>query len=113
LGYAADLVCNGREAIAAVQRKNYSLVLMDAQMPEIDGVEATRRIREAQAAGDPAFPTSLTIVAMTANAMTGDREICLAAGMDDYLSKPVKSADLRKLLDRYLNPDLTTTETLA
>ena len=113
LGYAADLVCNGREALAAIQRKNYSLVLMDAQMPDIDGVEATRRIREAQAAGNPAFPPNLTIVAMTANAMTGDREICLAAGMDDYLAKPVKSGDLRKILERYLNPDVTTKESVA
>jgi CheY-like chemotaxis protein len=113
LGYAADLVCNGREALAAVQKKSYSLVLMDAQMPDIDGVEATRQIREAQAAGNPAFPPSLNIVAMTANAMTGDREICLAAGMDDYLAKPVKSADLRKILERYLNPDLTASQSVA
>src|SRR5690606_36983075 len=63
LGYAADLVCNGREAMAAVQKKDYALVLMDAQMPDIDGVEATRRIREAQAAGNPSFPSNLTIVA--------------------------------------------------
>lgn len=110
LGYAADLVCNGREALAAVQQKSYALVFMDAQMPDIDGVEATRRIREAQAAGNPAFPSNLTIVAMTANAMTGDREICLAAGMDDYLAKPVKSGDLRKILDRYLSPNLTTSD---
>jgi two-component system sensor histidine kinase/response regulator len=113
LGYAADLVCNGREALSAVQRKTYSLVLMDAQMPDIDGVEATRRIREAQAAGSPGFPTNLTIVAMTANAMTGDREICIAAGMDDYLAKPVKSADLRKILERYLTPKLTASESVA
>jgi CheY-like chemotaxis protein len=113
LGYAADLVCNGREAMAAIQRKSYALVLMDAQMPDIDGVEATRRIREAQAAGDRAYPSNLTIVAMTANAMTGDREICIAAGMDDYLAKPVKSADLRKILDRYLSPNLTPSESVA
>ena len=113
LGYAADLACNGREALAAIQRKTYSLVLMDAQMPDIDGVEATRRIREAQAAGNPAFPPNLTIVAMTANAMTGDREICIAAGMNDYLAKPVKSGDLRKILERYLNPDVTTRESVA
>jgi CheY-like chemotaxis protein len=93
-----------------VQQKSYALVFMDAQMPDIDGVEATRRIREAQAAGNPSFPSNLTIVAMTANAMTGDREICLAAGMDDYLAKPVKSGDLRKILDRYLSPNLTTSD---
>ena len=113
LGYAADLVCNGREAIMAVQRKSYGLVLMDAQMPDIDGVEATRRIRDAQAAGNSAFPASLTIVAMTANAMTGDREICIAAGMDDYLAKPVKSADLKKVLERYLSPTPASSEVLT
>ena len=106
LGYAADVVCNGREAILALQRRPYLLVLMDAQMPDIDGVEATRRIRQAQAEGNPSFPASIIIIAMTANAMTGDREICINAGMNDYLAKPVKSTDLRKMLDRYLNPEL-------
>ncbi|MEO7599652.1 MAG: response regulator [Opitutus sp.] len=113
LGYSADVVGNGREAIAALKRKPYSLVLMDAQMPDIDGVEATRRIRSAQAVGNPDVPAHLTIIAMTANAMTGDREICIAAGMDDYLAKPVKSADLRKMLERYLNPTLRENATTA
>jgi CheY-like chemotaxis protein len=113
LGYLADVVCNGREVLLAVQQRPYALVLMDAQMPDIDGVEATRRIRTAQAEGDPAFPATLTIVAMTANAMTGDREICIAAGMDDYLAKPVKTDDLRKMLNRYLNPELTPGESVA
>jgi CheY-like chemotaxis protein len=107
LGYAADVVSNGREALAALKRKPYTLVLMDAQMPDIDGVEATRRIRQAQATGDTSLPASLTIIAMTANAMTGDREICIASGMDDYLAKPVKTADLRNMLDRYLTPALS------
>ena len=113
LGYAADVVCNGREAIAAIKRKPYTLVLMDAQMPDIDGVEATRRIRKAQAEGDPVFPSNLIIIAMTANAMTGDREICIASGMDDYLAKPVKTADLRNMLKRYLAPDLTPAESVT
>jgi signal transduction histidine kinase/response regulator of citrate/malate metabolism len=110
LGYAADVVANGREAIEALRRKSYSLVLMDAQMPEIDGVEATRLIRHAQTSGEPGFPRALPIIAMTANAMCGDREACLAAGMDDYLAKPVKPDDLRAMLQRYLStrPTLTT-----
>ena len=113
LGYQADVVCNGREVLSAVQRKSYALVLMDAQMPDIDGVEATRRIRKAQADGDPKFPSTLTIIAMTANAMTGDREICISAGMDDYLAKPVKTDDLRKMLNRYLNPEFTPGESVS
>ena len=103
LGYAADLAVNGAEAIAAIRRKPYRLVLMDAQMPEVDGLEATRRIRAAQAAGDPGLPAVLRIVAMTANAMSGDRESCLAAGMDDYLAKPVRPDDLKALIDRYVD----------
>ena len=102
LGYAADIVINGRDALAALRRKSYSLVLMDAQMPLMDGIEATRAIRAAQTAGQPGFPPHLRIVAMTANAMSGDREMCLAAGMDDYLAKPVKLEALRVILAHYL-----------
>jgi CheY-like chemotaxis protein len=102
LGYTADIAQNGLEAVEAVQRKAYSIVLMDAQMPVMDGMAATRRIRAAQAAGDPSFPAELRIIAMTANAMAGDREMCLDAGMDDYLAKPVRPDDLRALLARYL-----------
>lgn len=101
-GHEADVVGNGREALEAIQRKTYALVLMDAQMPEMDGIAATRRIRAAQAAGEPGFPRELRIIAMTANAMVGDREACLDAGMDDYLPKPVRPEDLRATLDRYL-----------
>ncbi|WP_414660264.1 response regulator [Horticoccus sp. 23ND18S-11] len=104
LGYAADIVHNGREAVEAVQRKAYALILMDAQMPEMDGITATRHIRAAQAAGDPAFPRELRIIAMTANAMAGDREMCLEAGMDDYLAKPVRPTALQAILQRYLPP---------
>jgi two-component system sensor histidine kinase/response regulator len=102
LGYTADVAHNGVEALAALRRKSYALVLMDAQMPEMDGIEATRQIRRAQAAGDLSIPATLPVIAMTANAMAGDREAYLAAGMDNYLAKPVKSADLREMLDRYL-----------
>jgi signal transduction histidine kinase/response regulator of citrate/malate metabolism len=105
LGYSADVVNNGREAVDAVQRKAYALVLMDAQMPEMDGMAATRRIRAAQAAGEAGFPADLRIIAMTANAMCGDREMCISAGMDDYLPKPVKPEALREVLARYLTAE--------
>jgi CheY-like chemotaxis protein len=84
MGYTADLAENGLEAIAAVDRTPYDIVLMDVQMPELDGLEATRRIRARGLGNGP------RIVAMTANAMAGDREACLAAGMDDYVSKPIR-----------------------
>ncbi|MDX2168087.1 MAG: histidine kinase N-terminal 7TM domain-containing protein [Deltaproteobacteria bacterium] len=94
LGYAADLAGNGVEALAAVRRAAYDVVLMDMQMPEMDGLEATRRIRDAADVAQP------RIIAMTANAMEGDREACLAAGMDDYLAKPVRIDDLSAALER-------------
>jgi two-component system sensor histidine kinase/response regulator len=108
LGYTADIVPNGRDAVTAVRSKPYSLVLMDAQMPELDGIAATREIRAAQAAGLPGFPRELRIIAMTANAMVGDREACLEAGMDDYLSKPVRPEDLRTVLERHLPRETVT-----
>jgi signal transduction histidine kinase/chemotaxis response regulator CheB len=103
LGYAADVAANGLEVLAALRRHRYALVLMDAQMPEMDGLEATRRIRQDEAAAG-GFGRRIKIIAMTANAMSGDREACLAAGMDDYLAKPVKPEDLRATLQRYLKP---------
>ncbi len=104
LGYAADVVGTGSEVLAALGRKPYSVVLMDEQMPEMGGIETTRCIRQAQAAGIPGFSQGLRIVAMTASAMSGDREACLGAGMDDYLSKPVTLATLRDALQRNLTP---------
>ena len=98
-GYHADAVANGAEAIVALQQLPYDLVLMDCQMPEMDGYEATRHIRT-PASG--VRNSSIPVVAMTANAMQGDRELCLAAGMDDYVTKPVRPDALIAALDRWL-----------
>jgi CheY-like chemotaxis protein len=92
LGYTADVAGDGLQAIEAIERAPYDVVLMDVQMPELDGLEATRRIR----ARWPDLP--LPIVAMTANAMSGDREACMAAGMSDYISKPIRPPELARAL---------------
>jgi PAS domain S-box-containing protein len=97
LGYNADVATNGLEAVDATARSDYDLVLMDCQMPDMDGFDATRAIRRREAATG----SHVSIVAMTANAMEGDRETCLAAGMDGYLAKPVTLEDLRGVLTRY------------
>jgi PAS domain S-box-containing protein len=99
LGYRADVVANGHEAIEAISRVRYALVLMDCQMPEMDGWAATARIRTRESE-EPG--RRLPIIAMTANAMPGDRENCLNAGMDDYLSKPVNRANLKAMLDKWI-----------
>jgi CheY-like chemotaxis protein len=96
MGYRADVAGNGNEAIECVARQPYDVVLMDVQMPEMDGLEATRRI----VARWPAPPQRPRVVAMTANAMQGDREECLAAGMDDYLTKPIRVEALVQALRR-------------
>jgi CheY-like chemotaxis protein len=96
-GYAYDIVSNGREALDRLAAGDYVALLMDVQMPELDGFETTARIREREGADD-----HLPIVAMTASAMEGDRERCLAAGMDDYISKPLRPDQLDAVLERWL-----------
>jgi CheY-like chemotaxis protein len=97
LGYRVDAVCNGREAVEAVEHQPYAVVLMDCQMPEMDGFEATRLIR----AQEGRLGRHVTIIAMTANAMNGDREACLEAGMNDYLAKPIRSEQLYSVLKKW------------
>ncbi len=95
LGYRAEVVANGREVLEAMRRRTYDVILMDVQMPEMDGLETTRRLREL--AGNGPRPR---IIAMTANVMEGDRELCLAAGMDDYLGKPLRIGEIMAALRR-------------
>jgi len=99
MGLSADAVANGQEALAALESIPYDLILMDCQMPVLDGYETTQAIRSRERAGiDPQIP----VIAMTANAMQGDREKCLKAGMDDYLAKPISPHDLADALRRWL-----------
>ncbi len=97
LGYAVDVATNGLESIESIAQGNFDLVLMDCQMPEMDGLEATRRIRAAELGSQRHLP----IVALTANAMVGDSDKCLAAGMDDYVSKPIVSVELQRVLAKW------------
>jgi CheY-like chemotaxis protein len=99
LGFVTDVAANGREALEAVRGKDYDLILMDIQMPEMDGFEATRQIR---ASGRPGAG-SIPIIAMTANAMESDKEKSLHAGMNDHISKPIDPALLYKTLRRWLH----------
>jgi CheY-like chemotaxis protein len=98
MGHGAEVAADGAQAIAALEAGDFDVVLMDVQMPELDGLEATRRIRAS-------WPErTIHIVAMTANAMAGDREACLAAGMNDYISKPIRPAELAAALGRVPGP---------
>jgi len=102
LGYLADVAQNGMEAVSAVAARPYDVIFMDVQMPEMDGLEATRRIREFEKMPHMARATKrIVIIAMTANAMVGDRDRCIAAGMDDYLPKPVRPDALRAMIEKW------------
>jgi PAS domain S-box-containing protein len=99
LGWRADVAANGKEALQALQTRPYDLVLMDVQMPEMDGYEATRRIRDPQSA---VLNHRVPVVALTAHAMAGDGEKCLAAGMSDYLTKPVDPQRMAEVVEKWL-----------
>ncbi|MDX1984956.1 MAG: response regulator [Bryobacteraceae bacterium] len=107
LGHQVDSARNGLEVLEAVRVRDYELILMDCRMPEMDGYEATREIRRREALYLVGQPRHTYIVALTANAMSGDREKCLEAGMDDYLSKPVEKTALSHILNRYLRVEET------
>ena len=97
LGFAPEAVANGAAALERLDRQTYDVVLMDCQMPELDGYSATRELRRRETGGRHTL-----IIGVTANALTGDREACLAAGMDDFLAKPVSPEDLAAMLEKWL-----------
>lgn len=99
LGYVVDVVSNGKEVLRELQSKHYDLILMDCQMPDMDGFTATKRIREF----DLELIKNIPIIAMTAHALKGDKERCLAAGMNDYISKPIKINELERIIEKWVN----------
>jgi CheY-like chemotaxis protein/HPt (histidine-containing phosphotransfer) domain-containing protein len=103
MGYHADLAANGVEALAALDREPYDMIFMDLMMPQMDGLEATRIIRERQRdqTNFPNYKSPIIIVAMTASALQGDRDKCIAAGMNDYLAKPVRPENVRAMIERW------------
>ncbi len=102
MGYRPEVAANGREALDAIERQPVDLIFMDVMMPEMDGMEATRHIRKRQMSGEHKnYQSHIIIVAMTAHAMQGDREKCLAAGMDDYLAKPIRPKDVRDMIVKW------------
>ena len=100
LGYKADMASSGIEAIKYCEEKHYDVIFMDCLMPGMDGFEATTKIREIETRKQR-FNASI-IIALTAKALTGDREHCLAAGMDEYLAKPLELKQLKEMLDKYM-----------
>ncbi|HUA65233.1 MAG TPA: response regulator [Alphaproteobacteria bacterium] len=105
IGYKPDVVANGKEALDALDKKKYDLILMDVMMPEMDGLEATREIRKRQKEGIlENYKSRIVIIAMTAQAMQGDREKCIASGMDDYLPKPIRPGDVSGMITRWIAP---------
>jgi CheY-like chemotaxis protein len=101
MGYYADVASNGIEVLKALETAPYDLVLMDVHMPEMDGLEATRRIRDTKSA---VRNHGIPVVAMTASAMVGDREMCLDAGMNDYIVKPINRSELVRVLEGWGSP---------
>jgi signal transduction histidine kinase/HPt (histidine-containing phosphotransfer) domain-containing protein len=102
IGYKPDVVANGLEALDALDRKKYDFVFMDVMMPEMDGLEATREIRRRQKDhASENYNSRIVIIAMTAQAMQGDREKCLASGMDDYLAKPIRPSDVSNMISKW------------
>ena len=100
-GCRVDIANNGKEAVAAFNARNYDLILMDCQMPEVDGFEATRSIRQRESRNMDPNARRVPIIALTAHAMAGDRDRCIRAGMDDYLTKPFEVEELYRLIDRW------------
>ena len=104
-GHVITVANNGKEALVALENQDFDVVLMDVQMPEMDGLEATRLIRHPQSAiRDPNIP----IIAMTAHAMKGDRERCMEAGMNDYVSKPLNVEELFKIINKFSSEKVRT-----
>ena len=101
LGYSVEIANNGFDAVEAHRRRNYQIIFMDCQMPQMDGYEATRKIRQMESEQNL---KPVRIIAMTANAMQGDSELCLATGMDDYIAKPVDHNKLITVLKRAGQP---------
>ncbi len=97
IGYRADVAANGQDAIEAIERTAYDVIFMDCEMPVMDGYEATRHIRERE---EEEHRARTIIVAATTNTMPGNRERCLAAGMDDFMSKPMRAAAIQQILER-------------
>jgi CheY-like chemotaxis protein len=114
LGCRVDVACNGREAVEMSSKVSYSAILMDCQMPEMDGYEATSEIRKRESRRTTQTARQRTpIVALTASAMEEDVKKCLAAGMDNFVSKPVRVEELRRMVERLMQPRLLTTESLT
>jgi CheY-like chemotaxis protein len=101
MGFGVVVVANGREAVRALETDRFDLVFMDVQMPVMDGFDATRAIRSLESA---VLNRRVPVIAMTAHALKGDRERCLAVGMDDYVSKPIDPKELAKVTERWVGP---------
>jgi CheY-like chemotaxis protein len=101
LGYIPDIVATGLAVLEAVQATPYDIILMDCQMPEMDGYDAARAIRRLEESSEPGSRLPVHIIAVTAHAMEGDREKCIAAGMDGYLSKPIRFQELQTILEQW------------